>query len=1308
MEMQESHMTSFQYAGPVDCRIDFTREDRFMTSVRQVLTGLTLASVFVLFLTADVLAQGPGGGSEGMTGLLRREEVVQALAITPDQQTKLQEIQSSYRNTPEFRAAFGKIRDAKTPEARAEVFAEMRTILETKIVEVLKPEQARRLTELVIQRDGTRSLTDNKVTAELKLSDDQKAQIKAAFDKEEEARTALRADENLSEEDREAKRTALRTTRDAAVMAVLTAEQKTGFQQQQGTPFAFSDGVGGLQTVAVGNGSSTGVPSGVVGAAPVGVPGGLNRDGTSGAGEAVVSFGSGSEVKRGEAVKEMQFNFRFAPWVDVLRLFAEAANLTLDLNAIPPGSFNYYDDRKYTPTEALDILNGYLLQQGYILVRRDEFLVAMNFDNPIPPNLIPTVSIDELSERGRNELLTVIMPLGEGLLASDVGPEVESLVGPQGKVVTMAKANRLVVTDIGSNLRRIHNLLTGVIVPVGDKDFRQFKLEHIPVFDAEAIIRDLFALQPRGFTNVSAGASSSTSSSTQSRTSSRFSGGFPGFSPGGSPFGGGDPRSRFGGGDTSRGGSTPTTGTTSSAAATNAAAAKVQIAIDERTNSLLVTATPDDMAILERAIESLDVPGVEGEFAQRRSEPYLEVYQLNSADPIEVSKTLNALYPNTVVNEDGRARRLHIKTTPEVHTEIRKVINQLDGAGGGQQVSVIPLGRLDSYTATSSIQQLFLADGTNAPVVQPHPTGNGLLVRGTEDQVTQIKLLMTQLDSVDSSVNYGTGNIRTIPLGGRDPEEFLRALREVWNTQSRNQIRTVIPSQSGGAIKDRRIPSIPLPVNDRSNRPSAGDGASLSAPARSTIDARMKPPAVEGVADDIAALFLDSSDDLNEPGDEPVAVSGDIQLVQNDSTQSEPPKSELSKSDTELVRDLEDLFGVSAAQATASDGNANAPYEDESGSSASASGAAPIAVTIQGDSLILASEDLAALDELQDTISRLSMAMPPKTQWTVFYLQSADATTASTMLERLFPTSSVSSTADVDTSGFLGSLSSGLNSMGRGIIGMTGLDSLTSGPQTLRIIPDIRSNSLFVTGPAHLIAEVEDVLRILDLSELPEQLRDRAPRYIPVQYATVSEVAEIIESVYSEELTPPQQQQQRGQNPLAAAFGGGNSGGNSPVQRVKMTLAVDYQNSQLIVSCNDQLYQQVAAMVADIDRTSLSNRRTIKIVSLEHANTKILQDTIGALMPTKRVSTSSSRSTPGGGGGGGGPQPASPQGGGNDAFQELIRQRLSGGGGGRSGGGFPGGGFPGGGGGFPGGGGFTGGGRFGGGGGFPGGGGRGR
>ena len=1182
---------------------------------------------------------GPGGGSSALE-LLRGDEVKTEIGLTEDQEKALGEMQSGLRDSPEFREIMDRARSAGSDEERRAIFGEMRTVMDKKVNAIIKPEQRSRLDQLSLQRRGMRALADPNMAGQFNISSDQQAKISELNQKYEEARREVRSNRDMSENERDAKSDALRAEFEKNTSAILSSQQRQAFEQKKGKPFAFADSQSGpaaaRPTGTTPPATTALTPAAIAPPTPTEPPEGET---------ATVSFGAGAGDS-GAPVKELSFNFRYAPWTDVLTMFAEAAGLTLDLNAVPPGSFNYRDNRKYTPMQALDVLNGYLLQKGYVLVRRDEFLVVVNIDNGIPPNLVPTVTVEELPTRGRNELMTVLIPL-EGMTADEAATESRELLGPQGKVVPLNKANKIVVTDIGSNLKRIHGLITGFEVD-GDKVFRKFELEYISVLDADAVVRDLFGLGARGVQNVSGSSRSY------------------------------DPRSRY---SSSSSSSRDPRSSSTAPADPNAA---VTLAIDERTNSLLVTASPENITIIEEAIEAVDLPPIDGDYGSRNREPYLEVYQLETADAMEVTKTLNVLYPGTILNEDGRTRRIHIKATQDMHREIAMTIKQLDGLGAGAtQMAVIPLGRMDAYTATTSIQSLFYADGESAPVVQPHPTDNALIVRGSNEQVTQIKLLVTQLEPGEGGGYGGEGNLRTIPLGGRNPEDFLRALERVWNVRGRNPIRTVIPSATG-AIRDRRVPSStspfspeepadaaparpqPAPSTPKPTEPAdKPDQSAGRAPYETPVATRLNATFLKSVPDDLAFAFADdpftevsyaaaSQDDASAEGTNDAATNEDLQ---------------------QLFLDLNAAEAARDAASTDSD--------------------APIAITIQGGNLMIVSEDEAALDRLEDVIASLAAAMPPKTQWTVFYLRSADATQTASILERLFPTSSVSTSVGASSDGgFMSELTGGLSSMGRGIVGMTGLDSVLSGPQTLRIIPDVRSNSLFVSGPPHQIDEVEDVLRILDASELPEQLRDRAPRYIAVKHAQVDEVAEILRDVFKEELTPPQPvQQQRGGgggNPFAALMGGGGSAASAP--KVQMTLGIDYQNSRLYVSSNEPTFLQVQAMVEEIDTAALEARRAIRVVPLQHASSVMIQQTIGSLLPRVKVSSSSTSGRTASGGGSSSndnnQQQAAEQ-----LRQQFIQRALQGGGGRPGGGGAAqGGGRPGGGGGFPGGGGRPGGG----------------
>ena len=153
------------------------------------------------------------------------------------------------------------------------------------------------------------------------------------------------------------------------------------------------------------------------------------------------------------------FNFHEAPWDLVLRRFAEAAGLALQIDTLPTEPLTYYDSAEYSPTEALDILNGYLIQSGYILIRRDRFLVVLEIGEAgVPSHLIPQVSPEELEQRGRNEMVSVVIPM-VNLDVSQAAADVTPLLSPLGKVVPLANSNNLLISDIGANVRRIYQLL---------------------------------------------------------------------------------------------------------------------------------------------------------------------------------------------------------------------------------------------------------------------------------------------------------------------------------------------------------------------------------------------------------------------------------------------------------------------------------------------------------------------------------------------------------------------------------------------------------------------------------------------------------------------------------------------------------------------------------------------------------------------------------------------------------------------------------------------------------------------------------
>ena len=351
---------------------------------------------------------------------------------------------------------------------------------------------------------------------------------------------------------------------------------------------------------------------------------------------------------------------------------------------------------------------------------------------------------------------------------------------------------------------------------------------------------------------------------------------------------------------------------------------------------------------------------------------------------------------------------------------------------------------------------------------------------------------------------------------------------------------------------------------------------------------------------------------------------------------------------------------------------------------------ASIGATVMGNEIILTGPDSQSLDELEDLITTLIEAIPQRTRWTVFYLKTADATETAQMIERLFPQSSVTTTTPSSSDGgFFGSFTNGLSRLGSGMMNATGLNQTLGGSQNLRVITDVRANALFVTGPPEVVRDVEYMLELLDASELPPSLRDRVPQWIPVEYADIDEVAEIIESVFKDAMTVEPQQNPQQMNPFAMMMGGGNRNAQAgkKQQGPELTLGIDRRTSNLVVSCNDTMFRRVEQVVKTVDQRAKDARRTVRIVPLTTADPTVVQSTLTSLMPKVSVSATRPKSR----------KTNDPSAGGNpnQGPDPAMMQRAPAPGGGRNGGGPQfgpgggqfGGGFPGGGGNFQGGGG---------------------
>lgn len=809
------------------------------------------------------------------------------------------------------------------------------------------------------------------------------------------------------------------------------------------------------------------------------------------------------------AVKEpanLRFSFRDANWERVLQWLADRANLTLDLTDVPEGTFNYVDDQDHTVAEAMDAINGYLLPRGYVTLRRDQFLVVIKTDNPVLPNLIPTVPAEQLDQYGNNELLRVIVPV-QGFQPSEVAEQVQGFLGTFGKATPLDASESVLLQGFGKSLRIAEALLSAAKAPAKDDEltFKSFPLTYVSAGDAERQIQKLFGL----------GGANPFVASMQRRQAyyDRYRR---------------DDRKD----DRERNTATPLMQNLSM---------NMKVSSLPRTNSLLVAATPEAIQLVESILTAIDVKPAMGEDFLDDSTPILRVYKVAEADEDDVAETINAIMPGVVLNEDGRHDSVHVYATEREHAQVKAMIETIDGGGAGAGVEIVSLYRSDPYTMADLLSSLFQnEDRDDRPVITPELGTRSLVIRATSSQMAEIKKTLAAygetggLGNQTAGMDASSSRFRKIHVPSGRAEWIANAVKDVLaeDRQFGNPIRVVVP----GEVSRESI---------RRSDPVQKDSARTDRSPMSSYSRGMR---------------------VNRPS---TAQSETLPGTVFASTET-TPETASTRADTKT------------------------------------SSRPRVTIEVRDGELFMYSSDGRALDEIEGTVRDLIRQMPTRTNWTVFYLRAATAAETAQQLGQLLQD----------------------NSDPYASIGLGG-GTTPYGAQSVRIIPDSRTNSLFISGPEAKIQEADRFLELLDTNELPQSLKDRVPRTIQVQYADVTEVADMIRELYKDYMEDPNARRverrgddRRDRDDDRRIRVNVEQRGDTPQPvGIRLTLTVDTRTSELIVSCNEYLFQQIQELVENRDLAAKETKPQIQIVNLGQDNAQPIAESLNMLSDKINVSS---------------------------------------------------------------------------------------
>lgn len=428
----------------------------------------------------------------------------------------------------------------------------------------------------------------------------------------------------------------------------------------------------------------------------------------------------------------LKFNFRLQKWPEVLDWFADEAGLSLVMDEAPPGTFNYSDAKEYTTTEAIDLLNGWLLTKGYTLIRRERLLMCVSLKEGLPEGAIPRVALEELPVRGRFEFVSVLFPL-EGRPSETVVSEVTPLLGTYGKVQPLPSTAQILISGTAGTLREVLKIAAQVPVPSKPApkpkapeppkpELIVYPIEHANPQQAGEVLKQIVdgtILVDETAKQITINAIPAEHSKAEIVIKQLESNQGP------------DRQQEL------QIYPMRTRDSSESLATLQLIIPDAQYRFDETSSKLVVWATPSDQVRVASALRKLEVE------QSGRGATQLEVYRLTRIDPSSAQSLITNLLPDAKVTIDDRTQSLIAIGTLTEHQAIHALLEQLQPQSPDEETPELksyPSGNLNIDTVTSLLSTL-------APRAQvtADTENQRLLIVAAPGQHEEIATTLTQL-----------------------------------------------------------------------------------------------------------------------------------------------------------------------------------------------------------------------------------------------------------------------------------------------------------------------------------------------------------------------------------------------------------------------------------------------------------------------------------------------------------------------------------------------------------------------------------
>jgi hypothetical protein len=462
---------------------------------------------------------------------------------------------------------------------------------------------------------------------------------------------------------------------------------------------------------------------------------------------------------------------------------------------------------------------------------------------------------------------------------------------------------------------------------------------------------------------------------------------------------------------------------------------------------------------------------------------------------------------------------------------------------------------------------------------------NRLLIRATDVELKEIRQLLTKLGELPED-ERGRQTMRVVPMSPSDLQKLIERIQSTWPSVAPNPLR-VAPVE------------VPAETDEE-------DEADVKPRRR----ADSKKPRLEPAASD-------ADDRLPVRG---VAVSPESSGVRaalaNISTREQASPSEfdtLSAQGAVADPSSQDRLPSDA------DGRRNTRRGDRP--PADQQPPAPISITPGPNGLVIASEDVEALDQLERMISELSPTQ--RTGSKLFYLRNAFCKDVVDVLKDVF--------REGDSPRQPNPMFDDMYyyyRFGPGSRDQAKERGRLSKRRQLKFISEPMTNTILVLGAdAGQLAEIDRLIKVYDEGVRPDSNSVRTTKQLSFRYTTAREVAEVIKDVFRDLLSPidkavakggaqqQQQEQSRAMYSTTYIFGGDGEKDNARKFKGLLSMGVDDRSNTLIVSAPRDLMGIINEIADELDRAAGESRGVVEVLNLGAASTAVQQILSGVSKP---------------------------------------------------------------------------------------------